>query len=472
MKIHVVTDQSACIREIRYVCRLFSTILDAHFVAQDFSEPLRENEVGIAYCHENHFSLIPRWCRIKIVSNHGFWKYYLNKKRPRLNIITIEGLSVIGVHEKEPFIKTDSTGMKTNLDLFSSAFFLISRIEESYAKGDLDIHDRYKFSNSIIGEELIKQPIINLYAQKLAEWIEREYKVTLSLREKRMGTVITHDIDAPYRYLTLKAEISEVANSLWSQEGKYKSFDDLKRYISFLLGISADPYDVFDYIIKMEEKRNIKSTYFILSWPENRWGLKKRKYARQLQTLKALGNEIALHPSYNNYSNSLEVESEKDSLTILSGVMPEGTRNHFLRFDLPDAYERFEKLGFLYDSTLGFAEREGFRAGICTPFKPFNVNNRRVVDLIEIPLVVMDSTLINYRGFRPDEALETIKELVDNVNKVQGTIVFNWHNHLLVDDRSTGWRNVYEKSIEYLRDKNAIFYTCSELAKKWKAYWD
>jgi len=117
---------------------------------------------------------------------------------------------------------------------------------------------------------------------------------------------------------------------------------------------------------------------------------------------------------------------------------------------------------------LGYAEYEGFRAGICTPFKPFDINNRRVIDIIEIPLVIMDSTLINYRGFQPDEALQRIKELVDNVYEVQGTIVLLWHNHLLVDDR---WRNVYEKSMDYLVDKKAIFYTCSELATKWKEYW-
>ena len=75
---------------------------------------------------------------------------------------------------------------------------------------------------------------------------------------------------------------------------------------------------------------------------------------------------------------------------------------------------------------------------------------------MEIPLVVMGSTLINYRGFQPDEALETIRNIVDNVYRARRTIAFIWHNHLLLDNR-TGWRNVYEKCLDYLLDKTLYF---------------
>lgn len=467
MKVFVFTTKNQILPEIEYVCKLFSSILDAQFIVCESLATIEENQFVISYCDENQSNLIPDFCQVNIKIDQTFWENYLKKKQPLLKIIKADIIDIFGTNTHDIKFKIELTKIVTDIDIFCSAFYLISRLEETLAKEGFDNHGRFQFSSSVVNEDLISQPFINDYAKILAQWIKIAYGTSVPLREKNMSVAVTHDIDAPYYYLAFKSELSKIISSL-KGNGKYKKIVDFKKYISFLLGIYPDPYDVFDYISKIQQERNIKSTWFILM--ESEWGLKKKKYAKQLEKLTSLGYEIGLHPGYNSYSNLENIITEKKAVKRISGVEPIGVRNHFLRFNMPETYKKYEELGFLYDSTIGYPDHEGFRAGICTPFKPFDINNRCIINIMEIPLIVMDTTLINYRKYKPNEALRSIKELVDKVYKVKGTIVLLWHNHLLIES-SPEWRSVYEESIDYLTEKSANFYTCAELARKWDNYW-
>lgn len=471
MNIYVLTNQRAYIREVEYICTLFSSILKARFIPHDFSTPPGEHCLCIAYCDEDHFSSLPPFCRIKIIPNRLFWEHYCARTYPPMIPLQCDGLHVFGTPDLRPRCEIASCRkIATNLDLLSSAFFLVTRIEESCDKGTADTHGRYQFCNSIVGENIVDTPVIDLYAKKLAQWIHHVYGILIPFREPCLSAVITHDIDIPYYYQTWTAEMSELINSMRT-EGKYKSIKDIQNYMLFLLGITPDPFDTFSYITKEEKKRNIQSTYFILMSKDNSWGLRYGRYSKQLKKLRSSGCEVALHPGYESFSHVTTIAHEKASVKSLSGSEPVGARNHFLRFDLPHTYQRCEALHLFYDSTLGYAEREGFRAGISTPFKPFDLTNRKTINLIEIPLIVMDGTLRDYRRYTPPHALEKIKKLVDVAHEVHGTITFNWHNTFLIDEGS-GWREVFEKTLDYLVEKNAAFYTCSALAEKWRGYWE
>jgi hypothetical protein len=53
---------------------------------------------------------------------------------------------------------------------------------------------------------------------------------------------------------------------------------------------------------------------------------------------------------------------------------------------------------------------------------------------------------------------------------VNGTIVFNWHNSFLTHDNDS-WRHVFESSLEYLVDNDAVFYTGKELSSISREHW-
>ena len=454
-------------REIQYLCKVFGSTLDADIELKNSGEIQQSDQLCIAYCDKSHLSSVPESCKIRILQDKVFWSAYFSKSSPKLKILLNDEVPVIGTPNIDPFIKYDLNSITMNLDIFSSAFLMISRIEEVYTKDEFDAHGRFNFSNTIIGEDLIGVPLVNIYAKKLAEWINIAYGVSIKFREKYMGAVITHDIDRPYLYGTARSEISKIIDRI--RRGKNSKIrNELQSYLSFILGITPDQYDVFDYICKTQQRFGIKSTWFILM--ESEWGLKKHKYRRQLKKLSSSGHEISLHPGYKSFSDARKIAVEKKRVKYLSDIEPAGVRNHFLRFDILTTYKIYETMKFLYDSTMGYADHVGFRAGICTPYKPFDIISRREIDIIELPLVVMDTSLINYQKTNTDDALETIKEIIDEIDRVKGMIVLLWHNHLLLESMPN-WRFVYENTLKYLVEKKTKFHTCSEAAKNVIAHW-
>ena len=85
--------------------------------------------------------------------------------------------------------------------------------------------------------------------------------------------------------------------------------------------------------------------------------------------------------------------AEKSSVDSALKVVARGGRQHYLRFDVSSTWKFWEKGGFAYDSTVGYAEHEGFRCGTCHPYVPFIIDEDRVCRVQEVPLIVMDGTL-------------------------------------------------------------------------------
>jgi len=87
-----------------------------------------------------------------------------------------------------------------------------------------------------------------------------------------------------------------------------------------------------------------------------------------------------------------------------------------------------EPNGIKYDTTLGVADYEGFRCGICCPYRPFDILENRALDIWEVPLIVMEGTLFGYRGLSPGDGLKTVQRMVEAVERYRGVLVVLWHN--------------------------------------------
>ena len=81
------------------------------------------------------------------------------------------------------------------------------------------------------------------------------------------------------------------------------------------------------------------------------------------------------------------------------------------------------------DSTLGYADKEGFRCGTGDIFPVFDFHNRRQLELKERPLILMDGTLQQYRRYSIEEAFETIQYFISIGKKYSCPITLLFHNH-------------------------------------------
>ena len=139
-------------------------------------------------------------------------------------------------------------------------------------------------------------------------------------------------------------------------------------------------------------------------------------------------------------------------------------------FDPEKTVSVLEESGIKYDSSLSFAEQIGFRRATCYPFYLFNFEKDRISPVIEIPLIVMDSTLSNkkYIELSPQVSLPLIINLVDEIKKFEGVFTILWHNTSFSEYKYTGWKDLYISTLDYCRKNNGLLTTGKSIYEKIK----
>jgi len=97
-----------------------------------------------------------------------------------------------------------------------------------------------------------------------------------------------------------------------------------------------------------------------------------------------------------------------------------------------------------WDSTLGYADREGFRCGVCYEYSVFNILTREQLKLKEKPLIIMEESVIRRENLSAIEMQEIILDLINKVKKYRGKFVFLWHNSSFNTEFWNRYKRVYE----------------------------
>jgi len=229
-----------------------------------------------------------------------------------------------------------------------------------------------------------------------------------------------------------------------------------------------EPYWQFDTIIEIENKYNVKSSFYILneSFPFNPFKIKtwplsvgyydihNKQLVKILKYLDNGGWEIGVHGSYLSYDNITLLKKEKRELEAIIGHNVLGIRQHFLNRS-EETWSLQKEAGFLYDSSFGNEEKAGFRDGRYQPFIPSGMTNFMVV-----PLTIMDCRIMDLQN--PwKEALSIIEEAEQN----HACLVINWHQRVFNEKEFPGYSELYVQIIKECQRRNANFYTIGEYVK-------
>jgi hypothetical protein len=175
---------------------------------------------------------------------------------------------------------------------------------------------------------------------------------------------------------------------------------------------------------------------------------------------------VGLHGSYHSAYQQGRLDEERGQLERVVGHKVNGTRQHFLRFDLPEGWRRQYHAGFEYDTTLGYAETPGFRAGLARPFYVFDFQHSQQYPLVEIPLVIMDGTLRDYQRMAPYDAWFQIESLLETVKAHRGIVSILWHNTFFTDYKYTGFFDLYEQVLRWVSAAGGRFLTGQEAVNR------
>ncbi len=334
-------------------------------------------------------------------------------------------------------------------DIFAASFYLVSRYEE-YLPFLKDKYGRFDANQSLAYKHgFLYKPLVNIWANDLGDKLLSLFP-ELQIKKRHFRYLPTIDIDAAYAFKQ-KGYLRTIGGYL--KDLKTGDFRNLMERTRVLRGRKKDPFDSFDYIFDLHRKFNLEPIFFVLFADYGTNDKNLPTFNRKFQSLvRRLGDygEIGIHPSFNSnfHKNKLSKEIAHLSRVVHSEITK--SRQHFLMLSMPDTYNNLIDNGIAEDYSMGFASKAGFRAGICSEFYFYNLEYEMVTPLKINPFTYMEGSFKDYMNLEPEQALEEIKKLMDEVKAVGGTFISLWHNESLGGEkRWKGWPEIYEQSLEY-----------------------
>jgi len=278
---------------------------------------------------------------------------------------------------------------------------------------------------------------------------------------KKLAVCISHDIDLLYVPQTAKRKLVNTARSLLKgQLGKsYASLRSLGTQTIY------DPYNL-ENLVDINNSFDIKSSYYFLSLTEGDedYNYEVAGIRDQLKLVSDNRCEIGLHGGHQAYNNKAKLLAEKERLEKVVGHPLPGYRNHYLRFQLPQSWRNLAEAGFSYDTTLGYADCAGFRNGMCFPFYPYDATKKEFIDIVELPLMVMDASLFYYMRLDETGSLKLCREILEKVAACGGVFTLLWHNNSMAGELGS----LYKRMLDLLQEFDPWFTTSASLIDWWK----
>lgn len=294
----------------------------------------------------------------------------------------------------------------------------------------------------------------------------------------RFMVCLTHDVDHPvmrrhfcdhtmFGFL-FRAVAGSVANVA---RGRATLLQLLRNWATALtlplvyLGWLKDTWFGFDRYLEVEQ--GLGSTFYVIPWsgrpgllpPGNAPARRAARYelsdvAPHLEKFRQAGCEVGTH-GIDAWTDSERGREERGRLAQYSDACETGVRMHWLYFG-GKSPQVLEQGGFTYDSSFGYNNTVGFRAGTLQAFKPPGVTH-----LLELPLAVMDTALFypSYLNLSPRAARTVVDDVVNVAERFGGALTVNWHDRSLAPERQ--WDRFYLDLLTDLKRRNAWFPTAA-----------
>lgn len=112
--------------------------------------------------------------------------------------------------------------------------------------------------------------------------------------------------------------------------------------------------------------------------------------------------------------------------------------------------EFMERAGIKEDFTLGYADSAGFRVGTCRPYHFINPRTKRITNIIEHPMQVMEGSLneAQYMNLAFDEANNLCEKLLNVTYDFNGEVNILFHNSSFAPEFYN--KKLYENIINYI----------------------
>ena len=332
---------------------------------------------------------------------------------------------------------------KIPLDLGAICAFWINLCSEQRAP-QRDEHGRVPSSQSLLGRlGLLHDPPLHAYADFLRRCMER---VGLSVSTidrwpdgKRWAVVMTHDVDEPETPNAAHPCIQRIIlgphrrrrEAYWALRAELRS-----RGLSegLIAGAEGRREWDFDHYCEVEVAAQMRSMFYFSVVPKPRghardvtYDLSRSRFRRLMTRLKNGGWEIGLHAAYETIEDRPALAWQARRLISLMHDVPVGMRHHYLRLDPRRPLHTLQAAAecqLLCDSSIGFNDAPGFRAGTAMPFVIYGEAGSLRNRFVELPMTLSDMHL-------PKDDVRVAVQIalahLSTARQLGGMAVLNWH---------------------------------------------
>lgn len=369
---------------------------------------------------------------------------------PDAGLLKQEGIQqhdiAIGIWNNIPTLYAKE-GCTLPFDIFSAAFFLLSRYEEYYPYTP-DQHNRYPATESILYKNgWLQRPILDEWVFAFYQLLKQEFKVKISQAINNFFSP-TYDIDIAwsYKHKGWKRTVGGYAKDLLSG-----NFSAIAERTAVLMGNKIDPYDSFEWLENLHQKKQLEPKFFILCSKRNT--SYDKHILPSIPAIQALVKKLkytALHPSYHCDSNPDLITEERETLAKMTDEFPtEISRQHYIKNKLPDTYRNLVRAGILFDHSMGYADTVGFRAGTGVSFRWYDLEQETAAPIIIEPFCFMDTAARFGMHLNAEQAFELLHNMAKSACACSGIVTTVFHNFSLGTDPGwKGWREGYEQFVK------------------------
>lgn len=341
-------------------------------------------------------------------------------------------------------------------DIFAASFYLLSRYEE-YLPHEKDRYGRFAHTNALaFKESFLDIPLVNVWIQSFKKTVRDKFSLlapAYGLTEN-LHTGIrflpTYDIDEAYSFKhkqwwrSAGAAVKDLLRGKWD---RYR----LRRKV--LNGKAEDPFDSYAWMDDLHRPHALKPKYFfLLAQRTGRYDRNILPAETALQTLirdYAKKYDIGIHPSWQSGDDPSLVQQEIRLLEDISKIKITASRQHFIRFSLPQTYRVLAETGIREDFSMGYGSINGFRASVASPFYWYDLSNDEPTSLLLYPFCFMEANSFFELKQTPAAALEAMRNYYRSVKQAGGWMISIWHNTFLgTDDLYKGWRDIYRQFVQ------------------------
>lgn len=330
-------------------------------------------------------------------------------------------------------------------DIFAASFYLMSRYEE-YLPGTPDEYGRFDHTRSLAFREgFLDMPLINIWIREFKKALGNKFP-KLVFRYPSFKYIPTYDIDIAYSYLHKgwKRNLGGFLRSLLRGE-----WGQAKQRVSVLRGAEPDPYDAYEWLDSLHLYCRLKPYYFFLV-ASKRKELDRNlspecEGLQELVRYHAAGYRVGVHPSWQSGDKEACLKEEIEWMQVMTEKEVTRSRQHYIRFTLPDTYRRLLKYGIRQDFSMGYGSINGFRASVASSFYWYDLDKEEQTPLRLFPFCFMDANSFFEQHDTPAQAMQELMHYYHLIRKVNGLMVTIWHNTFLGNDpQFAGWKKLYE----------------------------